>query len=38
MSFLDLKICNKLNLNIKTAASIASFKQGLKKEILENLQ
>ena len=38
MSFLRPKIWNKLNSNIKTAATTASFTHRLKEEIFKKLQ
>ena len=38
MSFLGLKIWNKVSSNIKTAATTSSFMHCLKKEILSKLQ
>ena len=38
MSFLGPKFWNKLNSNIKTAATTAFFTHGFKKEILDKLQ
>ena len=38
ISFLDPKIWNMLNSNIKAAATTASFTHSLKREVLEKLQ